>query len=187
MHQTIEAAVSHFDFSKARRAIGEHRKVDRRAAWRVALMIGGIFVMIFLLGTPALTPDLWIVALVLAAPLLLWWLITLPRRRAQEDAGLHPDEALPEAYERFRRSARREFRITQGLLSLVFLFSLGLLIESLFNRAYDRTVLAVIFLLSIALPLWRHLFHRRTRARHERLLSGELDATAWESGKDRDR
>lgn len=186
MHATFHTAVDHFDFDRSLRAVEAQRRLARTYL-RVFLLICG-FALAGAAGAATLGLTTWgsvlFMGLAWSIPMMLI-LLTIHHRRAHAARIATGDPAAARAaFESHLRAGRSERTVMQGVGIVVGLGVCVAVIDSLANAQYLRAaVLAGAFVL-VYHGVWNRYASPRARRRHERLLSGDLDDTAWLTGKD---
>jgi len=186
MNQTIESAVKHFDFAKARHALEAKLNSDR-ASLRLQMVFGGLTVAIAAV-LAAYTSKWGGVFLVAAAALLavLARALIVARRRSLV-ASLDQPVWLEAAFERHLRNGRLEFTVLRAMVILGGLGMVVLFIDGVGRVDPLRIIIPLCVLVFVGPPTARLLFRRSAVARHERFLAGEISRSAWMTGKDESR
>lgn len=186
MNQTIESAVAHFDFTKARHALKTKLNSDR-ASLRLQMVFGGLTVAIS--AAMAVFSGKWGgVFFVAAAALLavLAWALIVARQRSLA-ASLDQPVALEAAFERHLRNGRSEFTVLRAMVILGGLGMVVLFIDGVQRGDPLRIIIPLCVLVFVGPPAARLLLRRSAVARHERFLAGEISRSAWMTGKDEAR
>lgn len=186
MNATIQNAVAHFDFDKSLRAVEAQRRLARNYL-RVFCLICGC-ALAGAAAFAALGMTSWTLVAFMAAawsvPLALM-LLTIHRRRAlaariaSGDAG-----AARAAFESHLHDGRRERTVMQAVGVIVGLGVCVAIIDSLVNADYVRAAVFAFTFVLVYHGIWNRYASPRARGRHERLLTGDLDGTAWLTGED---
>lgn len=186
MHATFHTAVDHFDFDRSLRAVEAQRRLARTYL-RVFLLICG-FALAGAAGAATLGLTTWgsvlFMGLAWSIPMMLI-LLTIHHRRVHAARIASGDPAAARAaFDAHLRAGRSERTVMQAVGIIVGLGMCVAVIDSLANAQYLRAaVLAGAFVL-VYHGVWNRYASPRARRRHERLLSGDLDDTAWLTGKD---
>lgn len=182
MNETITAAVEHFDFEKARRAIDAKLASDRTALrFQMLLGAGMIGVAVALAWS---TADWWGAAFTAVAVMLgvLGWLWVFVRQHTLAMAVSGDDVMTPEeAYRRHRGDGRTEFTILRALVLLGGLGFVILMVDSVLNADYLRALVALLVLVVLGPSVARRMFTRAGIDRQERFLA-EGTGGMWTRG-----
>jgi hypothetical protein len=186
MHATIHAAVDHFDFDRSLRAVEAQRRLARTYLRMFVLIcglaLGGVA------AAAAFGLASWSLVLFMAVawsiPMMLI-LLTIHHRRVHAARIASGDPAAARAaFDAHLRAGRFERTVMQAVGIIVGLGLCVAVIDSLANAQYLRAaVLAGGFVL-VYHGVWNRYASPRARRRHERLLAGDLDDTAWLTGED---
>lgn len=186
MHATIHAAVDHFDFDRSLRAVQAQRRLARTYL-RMFLLICGLA-----LGGAAVAAALGLATWGLVVFMGIAWaiplaliLLTLHHRRAHAARLASGDPAAARAaFDAHLRAGRSERTVMQAVGIIVGLGLCVAVIDSLANAQYLRAAFLAGAFVLVYHGIWNRYASPRARRRHERLLSGDLDDTAWLTGKD---
>lgn len=184
MHTTIQAAVDHFDFDKARRAVSEKLALYQKYQ-RMQLVIGLIaFAFVLMPSSQNFMGCFMVFALVV--PILIWTGLIARRRAWLRAVANRGDEALREVYAKHLHEGRNEHTVLRATIIIVGFGMVVLLIDSLVAGDYLRAAIAGFALCFFGPIVWKRWLTKRANDRHERFLRGDLTATGWMQGLDRD-
>lgn len=183
--QVLDAAVTHFDFDRARRAIRERLRLDTLRLRM--LLIGAPLAPAIAVAAGLPAPD-WTLVVVLTAVFgaqcAVFGVIAHVRRRrgmAALDAG---GLLLPQTRNAFAVSGRNEHALLQAAAIIISVALVLMVIDAVLDRTPARVTIAVLLLVVVAPPLLRRAFAPSHRRRLERFLAGSLSASAWMHGSD---
>lgn len=187
MNAAIQTAVDHFDFDKALLAAEAQRRLAR-VHLRFFCLIGAGALAAGAAGA-ALGFTGWPVVVSMGAAWLVPLLVILlaARNRAARAARIASGDpaAARAAFDEHLHAGRQERTVMQALGVVVGLALCVTIAASLADGAYWRAAAMAAALPLVFHGIWNRYGSRRARRRHERLLAGDLDATAWLSGEDR--
>lgn len=183
--QVLDAAVTHFDFDRARRAIRERLRLDALRL-RMLLVCAPLAPAIAVaVGLPA--PD-WTFVTFLAAIFVaqgaVFGVIAHTRRRRGMAALAAGGVLLPQTQDAFAVSGRNEHALLQAAAIIITLALVLMVIDAVLDWTPARGAIAALLLIVVAPTLLRRAFAPSHRRRLERFLAGSLGATAWMRGSD---
>lgn len=186
MQATIRAAVEHFDFEKSLHAAESQRRLARKYL-RFYCAICGLGLAVAA-GSAAFGTTGWglvyFMALAWSIPLALILLAAHQRRTNAARIASGDPAAARAAFDAHLRQGRHERTIVQALGIVGGLGVVVVLIDAVLQGAHARAALFAFLLVMIVHAVWNRYGSPRARRRHERLLTGDLDDTAWLTGKD---
>lgn len=187
MHATIHAAVDHFDFEKSRRAVEAQRRIARTYFRMFCLICGGALAATAAAAALGLASRSLVIMMALAwsVPLCLIGLTIHHRRTHAARIASGDPEAARAAFDAHLRAGRTERTVMQAVGVVAGLGLTVAVIDSIVNADYLRAVVLIVAFVLVYHGIWNRYASPRARRRHERLLAGDINDTAWIRGEDR--